>query len=157
MRCAWNPYLGSSLHLLGDCRTYWWHEGRRREWGRCPLSLSSGPSSPSLCSGPSAACQTSQVRALGHSVGRAHRRGSFLAHLSPVLPALPLACVSLPEVPLFPGQAGRLCSESLWGSWFTLSPGLVLAVLCWAPPQFWPTLHPLQKTEGSSWRAPAQL
>lgn len=72
--------------------------------------------SPSLCPGPSAACQTSQVRALGHSVGRAPVEGSFSAHLSPLLPALPLACVPLPEVPLCPDQAGRLCSESRWGS-----------------------------------------
>lgn len=75
--------------------------------------------------------------------GEGSSGGNFSAHLRPMLPALPVACVSLPEAQLCPGQAGRLCSGGLWGSWFTLSLVLALAVLCGAPPPFWSTLRPL--------------
>ena len=60
----------------------------------------SAPASPALLPpGPSAACRTSQVTALRDSVGRAHCRGGFLAHLRSVLPALPLPAPPLPEAP----------------------------------------------------------
>lgn len=83
----------------------------------------------------------------GESSRGGGRRGwgeSFSVYLRPMLPALSLACDSLPQAQLCPGQAGRLCSGGVWGSGFTLSSALVLAVLCGgAPPQFWSPLQPL--------------
>lgn len=57
-----------------------------------------------------------------------------------MLPALPLARVHLPEAP---ARQEGYASEASGGVGAPLSPVLVLAVLCWTPPQFRPTLHPL--------------
>lgn len=73
----------------------------------------------------------------GESSRGGGRRGwgeSFSVYLRPMLPALSLACDSLPQAQLCPGQAGRLCSGGVWGSGFTLSSALVLAVLCGGGP-----------------------